>query len=81
MTTVEAVYQGGAFKPLGEVKLAENQRVKLFVEPQMAEQTPEAFTPEWFERMGAFHREIIERNGGPLPDSTPLIATDRRRET
>jgi len=79
--TVEAVYQDGVFKPLGEVKLEENQRVKLYVEPQQAEQRPESFTPEWFERMRKFHQEFIERHGGPLPDSTDIIAEDRRRET
>jgi predicted DNA-binding antitoxin AbrB/MazE fold protein len=31
VTTIEAVYQGGVFKPLGEVKLAENQRVQVLV--------------------------------------------------
>ena len=33
MTTVEAVYQDGVFKPVGPVTLPENQRVRLQVEP------------------------------------------------
>jgi predicted DNA-binding antitoxin AbrB/MazE fold protein len=32
MTTVEAIYEGGVFKPLGEVNLAERQRVKLVIQ-------------------------------------------------
>jgi predicted DNA-binding antitoxin AbrB/MazE fold protein len=31
-TTVEAVYQGGVFKPIGPVDLPENQRVTVVVE-------------------------------------------------
>ena len=31
MTTIEAVYQNGVFKPIGEVKLSENQRVRLTI--------------------------------------------------
>ncbi len=36
MSTVEAVYQEGVFRPLGHVDLAENQRVRLHVEPAEA---------------------------------------------
>ena len=32
-TTVEAIYQGGVFKPVEEVILPENQRVRLQVDP------------------------------------------------
>jgi predicted DNA-binding antitoxin AbrB/MazE fold protein len=31
MTTLEAIYQNGVFRPLGEVKLPENQRVQVLV--------------------------------------------------
>jgi predicted DNA-binding antitoxin AbrB/MazE fold protein len=79
MTTIEAVYQNGVFKPLGEVKLAENQRVKILIEPEPDKTRPQAFSPEWFEHIRAYHRDFLERHGGPLPDSTPLIAEDRRR--
>ena len=32
-TTVEAIYQDGVFKPLGEVSLPENQRVTVVIAP------------------------------------------------
>jgi predicted DNA-binding antitoxin AbrB/MazE fold protein len=31
--TVDAIFQGGVFKPVGEVNLPENQKVRLNIEP------------------------------------------------
>jgi predicted DNA-binding antitoxin AbrB/MazE fold protein len=76
MTTIEAIYQGGVFKPLGEVSIAENQRVKIIVEPDAPAATPEP--PEWLAQAQAHQREFVAQYGY-LPDSTPLIAEDRRR--
>jgi predicted DNA-binding antitoxin AbrB/MazE fold protein len=77
MTPIEAVYQNGVFKPIGEVKLAENQRVKILIEPSVQPQAPEP--PEWLARAQAHQREFVAKYGY-LPDSTPLIAEDRRRD-
>jgi predicted DNA-binding antitoxin AbrB/MazE fold protein len=33
MTQVEAIFQEGMFKPLGPVELADNQRVRLSIQP------------------------------------------------
>jgi predicted DNA-binding antitoxin AbrB/MazE fold protein len=72
---IEAVYQGGVFKPLGEVTLPENQRVRLSVE---------AIEPrdelDWLDRIRILQRELLERHGGPFPDSTLDIAEDRNRD-
>lgn len=43
MTTVEAIYEGGVFKPLGAVKLAEHQRVQLVIRTD--EPTPRRGVP------------------------------------
>jgi predicted DNA-binding antitoxin AbrB/MazE fold protein len=74
MTQIEAIYQGGVFKPLGAVQLAENQRVTLTVQP---------FEPEdvraWLSRVQEMHRAFFAKHGY-LPDSTPDIAEDRMRD-
>lgn len=76
MTQVDAVFQGGVFKPLGEVKLAENQRVTLNIEPVRP-----ADVEAWLTGLEQVQRAILERRGGqPLPDSTPDIAEDRLRD-
>lgn len=75
MTTVEAVYQDGVFKPTGAVDLPDNQRVRLQVEPVEA---GEVESPDWLERARAHQRAFVAKHG-LLPDSIPLIAEDRRR--
>jgi len=73
MSQVEAIFQKGVFKPLGEVDLQENQRVRLQVEPL------ETLTMEaWLKLAQEFQEKIRERHG-VLPDSTPDIAADRMR--
>jgi predicted DNA-binding antitoxin AbrB/MazE fold protein len=79
MFTVEAVYQGGVFRPIGEVKLEENQRVRLVIEPEKPPMTP-AELQAWLEQIRAFRQKIYDRNGGPLPDSALSIAEDRMRD-
>ncbi len=73
MSTVEAVYSSGVFKPLGEVALAENQRVRLTIETH--EGSPIA---AWVDAAREFQRKLTAKYG-VLPDSTPEIAADRRR--
>ncbi len=75
MAQIEAVFQGGVFKPLAEVKLAENQRVTIDVRP--LEQDDPA---TWLAEVREMHREFLEKHGY-LPDSTPDIAEDRMRDT
>lgn len=75
MAQIEAIYQGGVFKPLGEVKLPENQRVRLNVEPI----DDAAYALAWLARVREMHRQFIEKHGY-LPDSTPDIAEDRMRD-
>jgi predicted DNA-binding antitoxin AbrB/MazE fold protein len=72
MSTVEAIYQQGIFKPLGEVVLPDNQRVLLHVEPFRSEEWQ-----TWLEQA----RELQQRLAGVrgMFDSTREIAADRRR--
>jgi predicted DNA-binding antitoxin AbrB/MazE fold protein len=72
-TTVEAIYQGGVFKPVRPVDLPENQRVRLNVDS-----VPATDFQAWLDRVRPVQQEIVNRFG-LLPDSTPIIAEDRRR--
>lgn len=72
MSTVEAIYIGGVFKPLGEVPVSENQRVRLTIEP-----SEPSSIQNWLDAVEQFHRQLIA-NHGLLPDSTADIAADRR---
>jgi predicted DNA-binding antitoxin AbrB/MazE fold protein len=74
MSWIEAIYQGGVFKPLGAVPFAENQRVTLTVQPVEQEDVN-----TWLARVQELHREFIAKHGY-LPDSTPDIAEDRMRD-
>jgi predicted DNA-binding antitoxin AbrB/MazE fold protein len=74
MMQIEAIYQGGVFKPLGAVQLNENQRVTLTVQP-----LDPASALAWLKEMQEHHREFIAKHGY-LPDSTPDIAEDRMRD-
>jgi predicted DNA-binding antitoxin AbrB/MazE fold protein len=71
---IEAIFQGGVFKPLGEVRLPENQRVTIDVQPVETEDID-----TWLARVKERHREFVEKHGY-LPDSTPMIAEDRMRD-
>jgi predicted DNA-binding antitoxin AbrB/MazE fold protein len=76
MSQVEAIFQGGVFRPTGAVNLPENQRVVLSFEP-----AKKLSMVEWLEQSRQHHEAILARRGplGPLPDSTPLIREDRDR--
>ena len=73
MTQVDAVYQNGVFKPLQDVGLPENQRVRLSVQPVEASDAR-----AWLAGVEERHQRIIAERGY-FPDSTPDIAEDRRR--
>jgi predicted DNA-binding antitoxin AbrB/MazE fold protein len=76
MTQVDAIYQNGVFKPLQELGLPENQRVRLSVQPVEAGDV-QAWRA-WLVRVEERHQRIIAERGY-FPDSTPDIAEDRRR--
>ena len=73
MTQVDALYQDGVFKPLQDVDLPENQRVRHSVQP-VAVVDIEA----WLAEVREMRQRIIAERGY-FPDSTPDIAEDRRR--
>jgi predicted DNA-binding antitoxin AbrB/MazE fold protein len=77
MTSIDAIYQDGVFKPLGKVEFAENERVHLTIN-KIA--TPEDWKT-WGERVDKHLQEMLDRRGGvPLPDCTPDIAEDWMRD-
>jgi predicted DNA-binding antitoxin AbrB/MazE fold protein len=73
MTQVDAIYQNGVFKPLQDVGLAENQRVRLSVHPFEA-----ADALAWLAEVQELQQRIVAQRGY-FPDSTAGIAEDRRR--
>lgn len=73
MTQIEAIYQNGVFKPLQSVGLAENQRVRLSVEPVAV-----ADAAAWLAEVQEMQKRIVAERGY-FPDSTADIAEDRRR--
>ncbi len=73
MTQVDAIYQNGVFKPLQDVGLPDNQRVRLRVQP-----VETGDVRAWLARVRERQQRIIAERGY-FPDSTPDIAADRRR--
>ena len=73
MTQVDAIYQNGVFKPLQDVGLPENQRVRLSVQPVEA-----GDVRAWLAEVHELQQRIIAERGY-FPDSTLDIAEDRRR--
>ena len=76
MNHVEAIFEGGVFRPLQAVTLPEKQRVVLNFEPA------KKLAPlDWLGQARKLREQILHRRGslGPLPDSTPLIREDRDR--
>jgi predicted DNA-binding antitoxin AbrB/MazE fold protein len=73
MTQVDAIFQNGVFKPLQDVGLPENQRVRLSVQPVDA-----GDVRAWLARVQERRQRIIAERGY-FPDSTLDIAEDRRR--
>jgi predicted DNA-binding antitoxin AbrB/MazE fold protein len=73
MTHVEAIYEGGVFRPVEAVQLPENQRVRLSIQPIRAEEAQ-----AWLLRVQERRQRLLEERG-TFPDSTPDIAEDRQR--
>ena len=73
MTQVDAIYQNGVFKPLQDVGLSDNQRVRLSIQPLET-----ADVQAWLTDVKAMQQRIIAERGY-FPDSTLDIAEDRRR--
>lgn len=73
MTSIDAVFTNGVFKPLGEVSIPENQRVRLTIET-----VGSGDVSAWLNSVSDFQKQVIASHG-VLPDSAPDIAADRRR--
>jgi predicted DNA-binding antitoxin AbrB/MazE fold protein len=73
MSQIDAVFQDGVFKPLGQVALPQNQRVRLTVES-----VPGGEVLAWLEEVRKVQQPIVATRGF-LPDSTSGIAEDRQR--
>jgi predicted DNA-binding antitoxin AbrB/MazE fold protein len=73
VSPIEAVFQDGVFKPLGQVAFSQNQRVRLTVEPVSGGEVL-----AWLEDVRKAQQPIVAARGF-LPDSSPDIAEDRRR--
>ena len=73
MGQVEAIYQKGVFRPLGQVQLAENQHVRLHVEP-----LPTSTMQGWLDEARKLQKHFTDR-GVVLPSSEADIAADRAR--
>jgi predicted DNA-binding antitoxin AbrB/MazE fold protein len=74
MTTVEAIYEDGVFKPIAPVALPDKQRVRLSVRP-----LPAADVQTWLDEAKRL-RDELQAKYGIFEDSTPLIAEDRMRD-
>ncbi len=74
MTSIEAIYQGGVFRPVGAIELPEGQRVRLRVEPLARDADEDA----WWEETRQHRQKLLDKYG-VFPDSTPDIAADRMR--
>jgi hypothetical protein len=70
--TIDAEYVDGQFRPLSGVKLPENARVRLTVQPLPT-------WDEWLARTAALREELFKKYGY-YSDSAELVAADRRRD-
>lgn len=75
MTTVEAIYQNGVFRPLERLELPEDTRLQISFERNQKKQ----HMLEWLKDADAF-REQLRQKYGTFPDSAEMIAEDRRRD-
>ncbi len=74
MITVDAVYQGGVLRPLNQVNLRENERVRITIQPT----DPEAMR-SWLAEVQQLQEAIVAERGY-FPDSAPDIAAARNRD-
>ncbi len=74
MQTIEAIYQGGVFKPLHDVQVAENERVTLTLQT-----TSKEAALAWIKRISEDHDRFVTEHGF-LSGSTEDIAADRMRD-
>ena len=74
MTQIEAIYQSGVFRPLGQVLLSENQRVRLNIERL---DTPDV--QSWLDEARELQQRLLADRRS-FPDSTLDIAADRMRD-
>ena len=72
-TTIDAVYSGGVFRPLGSVTLPENAHVSLTIN------SVPTSVAEWQVAAAALREEMLKKNGYYL-DTADIIAEDRRRD-
>jgi predicted DNA-binding antitoxin AbrB/MazE fold protein len=75
MTRIDAIFQGGVFKPLEPVNLPENERVQL----EVVKPVPEPEIPAWAERARRLRQKLFERHGY-FPDIALEIREDRERD-
>ena len=76
MTHVEAIYHNGVFQPMQDVKLPENQRVRLSIEPVPEDEVAKA--RQWLAEVQEMQKRIAAERGY-FPDSADSIAEDRMR--
>jgi predicted DNA-binding antitoxin AbrB/MazE fold protein len=74
MTPIDAIYQGGVFRPLEPVDLAENLQVRLSIHLP-----PATGLVAWREQARAFRQGLFEKYGC-FPDMALEIAADRARD-
>ena len=73
MAHIDAIYLNGVFQPLEDVRLPENQRVRLSVQPVEA-----GDVRAWLAGVQERKQRIIAERGY-FPDSTLDISEDRKR--
>jgi len=73
MQLVEAIFQDGVFKPLQDVALSDQARVRLKVEL-----LPPLEVQEWLRKAQELRDQLFAQHGY-FPDSALDIAEDRRR--
>jgi predicted DNA-binding antitoxin AbrB/MazE fold protein len=73
MSGIEAIYQDGVFKPLGQIVMRDHQRVRL--EVRLVEDSNVA---AWLDEVQNYQKLILS-NRRPFPDSSSDIAADRGR--
>ncbi|MBI2808820.1 MAG: antitoxin family protein [Planctomycetes bacterium] len=76
ITHIEAIYHDGVFQPVQDVKMPENQRVRLSIEP--VEMDGIAKARQWLVDVQAMQQRIAPERGF-FPDSAVSIAEDRMR--